>query len=199
MSDEKSIYPRIETGYVFTKDMNIELVEKINTQTFTQGSAILKIRFYNPKKLIILHLSVKDKVKKSQNNRMRNGFIVDVLTSVDTKDIVKKGGNAIEIYEGVIHCESLKVSPFKKVIDKLFELRQKFKDEIDDVRQLLGKLILNSLYGEQLRKDIEKSYQCKSENWMMTECDERVLDYLKINYGNCIVRTNDDAGLEEEV
>ena len=42
MSDEKSIYPRIETGYAFTPNMNDELVEKFNSQTFTQGSAILK-------------------------------------------------------------------------------------------------------------------------------------------------------------
>ena len=33
--DEKSIYPRIETGYAFTRDMNDELVEKLNNQTFT--------------------------------------------------------------------------------------------------------------------------------------------------------------------
>ena len=35
MWDEKSIYPRIETGYAFTRDMNDELVEKLNNQTFT--------------------------------------------------------------------------------------------------------------------------------------------------------------------
>ena len=32
--------------------------------------------------------------------------------------------------------------------------------------QLLINLIMNSLYGEQIRKDIEESYQCKSEMWM---------------------------------
>ena len=41
MSDEMSIYPRIETGYAFTPHMNNELMEKFNYQTFTQGSAIL--------------------------------------------------------------------------------------------------------------------------------------------------------------
>ena len=44
MWDKVSMYPRIETGYAFTPDMNDELVEKFNTQTFTQGSAILKIK-----------------------------------------------------------------------------------------------------------------------------------------------------------
>ena len=43
MSDKKSIYPKIETGYAFTPDMNYEIVEKPNEGKFTQGSAILKI------------------------------------------------------------------------------------------------------------------------------------------------------------
>ena len=65
MWDENSIYPRIETGYAFTRDMNNELVEKLNNQTFTQGSAILKINFYNPRDLIVQHLPVKEKEKNS--------------------------------------------------------------------------------------------------------------------------------------
>ena len=60
---ENSIYPRIETGYAFTRDMNNELVEKFNNQTFTQGSAILKIKYYNPGDLIVQHLPVKEKKK----------------------------------------------------------------------------------------------------------------------------------------
>ena len=49
MWDEKSIYPRIETGYAYKRDMNDELVEKFNTSNFNQGSAILKIKYYIPK------------------------------------------------------------------------------------------------------------------------------------------------------
>ena len=130
---------------------------------------------------------------------MRNGYITQVLTTVDIQEIVKIGGKVIEIYEGVIYRENYKVSPFKKVIDKLFELRQKYKEENNEVMQLLVKLIMNSLYGEFLRKDILESYQCKSEMWMMTEYDERVLDYQKINYGNYIVKMKDDEGLQDEV
>ena len=58
---------------------------------------------------------------------------------------------------------------------------------------------MNSLYGEQIRKDIEESYQCKSEMWMMTEYDERLLDYLTIDYGNYIVKLKDEEGLQDEV
>ena len=64
MSDEKSIYPRIETGYVFTADKNEDLVNKFNNQTFTRGSAILKVKYYNPKNHIVQHLPVKEKEKK---------------------------------------------------------------------------------------------------------------------------------------
>ena len=44
MSDAESVYPRFETGSAFIPDMNDEHVENFNTKTFTQGSAILKIK-----------------------------------------------------------------------------------------------------------------------------------------------------------
>ena len=126
--------------------MNDELVEKFNTGNFTQGSAILKIKYYNPKNLIVQHLPVKEKEKKKEINRMRNGYIIDHLTSVDIQEIVKIGGKIIiEIYEGVVYQENFTVSPFRKVIEKFFALRQKYKDENNDVMQFLVKLLMNSL------------------------------------------------------
>ena len=65
--------------------------------------------------------------------------------------------------------------------------------------QLLVTLLMNSLYGENIRKDIEEKFACKSEAWMMTEYDERVKNYWKISGNNCIVKLIDDAGLEDEV
>ena len=127
---------------------------------------------------------------------MRIAYFVDVLTSVDIQEIVKIGGKVIEIYERVSYREIFKVSPFEKVIDKFFELRQKYKN---DVMQLLVEGIKNSLYEEQIRNDIEESFQCKFEMWMMAEYDERVLDYQKINYGNYIVKMKDEEGSQDEV
>ena len=129
MWDDESIYPRIETGYPFTPDMNDEIVQKFNTQTFTQGSAILKVLYYNPKDLIFQHIPIKEVIEKQELNRMRNGYILDTLTSVDIQEIIKIGGRLIKVYEGVIYKENFKVSPFKKVIDKLFKLKQKYKKE----------------------------------------------------------------------
>ena len=131
---------------------------------------------------------------------MRNGHIVNTLTSVDIQKLVKFGGKVIEFNEGVIYQENDKVSPFKKMVDKLFEMRQKnIKKKKNDIVQLLGKLIMNSLYREQIRKDIEENDECNLEAWMMTEVDEIVLECQKINHGNYIVKIIDDAGLKDEV
>ena len=141
MWDKNSIYPKIETGYAFEKHMNDELVEKFKNQNFTQGSAIMEIKYYNPKNLIVQHLPVKEKEKKIEINRIRNGYIRQVLTSVDIQEIVKIGGRVIETVEGVFYREIFKINPFEKVIDNLFALRRKYKDEGIDVMQLLVKLI----------------------------------------------------------
>ena len=182
MWDEKSVYPKIETGFAFKPHMNDVYVEAFNNQTFNEDgdeSAILRIKYYNPRDLIFQHLPVKEKVKKIEVNSMKNGYIIDTLTSVDICEIVKTGGRVIEIYEGVIYRENFKISPFRKVIEEMFALRQKYKDEHNDLMQKLVKLIMVSLYGAQIRKDINQSYKCKSYQWMETEYDENVLDYWK--------------------
>ena len=199
MWDEKSIYPKMGTGYAFTRNMIEELLEKFNNQAFTQGSVFLKIKFYNPKNLVVQHLPIKERVKKIEINHMRNEYIIDTLTSVDIHEIVKIGGRVIETCEGVIYRENFKVSPFRKVIDKLFALRQNNKDESNDVMQLLVKLLKNSLYGENIRKDIKEKFARKSEAWMMTEYVERVKVYWRISGINNIVEMIVDAGLEDEV
>ena len=61
MCDGKSLYPKIETGYAFTLDMNDEIVQKFITQSFTQGSALSKVSYYNPKDLPFQHLAVEEK------------------------------------------------------------------------------------------------------------------------------------------
>ena len=92
----------------------MKLFRQFNTQKFTQGSAILKVLYYNPKDLIFQHIPVKEIVKKTELNRMRNGYIIDTLTSVDIQEIIKIGGKLIKVHEGVIYKENFKISPFKK-------------------------------------------------------------------------------------
>ena len=201
MWDEKSVYPKIETGFAFTPNMNDVYVDAFNNQAFNEvvdESAILTINYYDPPNLIFQHLPIKEKVKNIEVNRMRNGYIIDTLTSLDNQEIVEIGGKVIEIYEGVLYRENFKISPFRKVKEKLFALRQNYKDEKNDLMQGLVKLIINSLYGVQIRRDINESYYCKSETWIKTEFDENILDYWKLPNGNYIAKIKKDDGLDDD-
>ena len=81
---------------------------------------------------------------------------------------------------------------------KFFDLGQKYKYEIKGSRQKLVKLVLNSSYGFQIRKDINVSYYCKSEQWMKREYDENVLEYWKLPNGNYIVKNKKYDGLDDD-
>ena len=135
MWDEKSLYPKIETGYVFTPDMNDKIIEQFNTQTFTQGSVILKVLYYNPSDLLFQYLSLREKVRKTENNSMRYCYIIDTLTNEDLQEIVKLGSTVAEIYEAAIYEKKIRTSPSIEGIEILFILRLKYKDEDIDIMQ----------------------------------------------------------------
>ena len=73
-------------------------------------------------------------------------------------------------------------------MENLFASRLKYKDERNELVQGLVKLISNSLYGIQIRKEIYQSFICKSEHWMQTEYDDIVLDYWRLPNGNYILK-----------
>ena len=64
---------------------------------FNQSSAILKIKYYNPLDIILQHLPVKVRLNKIEVTRMRKGYNIDTLTSVDIKEILRNGEKRIEI------------------------------------------------------------------------------------------------------
>ena len=49
----------------------------------------MKIWYYNPKNLIVQQIPIKEKVNKSEVNRMRNGYVIDTLTCVDIQEILE--------------------------------------------------------------------------------------------------------------
>ena len=56
---------------------------------------------------------------------MRKSYNIDTLTPVYIQEFVKMGGKVIRMYEAVIYRENLKVSPFRKLLEKMFILRRK--------------------------------------------------------------------------
>ena len=63
---------------------------------------------------------------------------------------------------------------------------------------MLVKLIMTSLYGVQIRRDINESYYCKSETWLKTEFDENVLDFWRLLNGKYIVKMKKDDRLDDD-
>ena len=84
--------------------------------------------------------------------------------------------NYFEFLKEFFISKNFKVLPFRKVIEKLFASRKKHTDELNTLLQNLGKLLLNSLYGIHIRKDISEFEKCKSQHWMETDSDDNVLD-----------------------
>ena len=201
MWDKDSVYLKIESGYTFQLHKNDVFVNDFESQTFDQDgneSAVLKIMFYNPPNPNFQHLPFKGKVKNIEVKIMRNADIIDTLTTVDVCEIVKLGGKVTEICEDVFYQEKFDKSPLRRVIENLFTLKHKYKDENKYLMKGFFKLIMNNLYGCQIRKDRETTNHCISEQWMKTEYDENVLDYWKLSNENYIVKMKKDDGLDHD-
>ena len=91
---------------------------------------------------------------------MKNGYIIDHRALVDIQEVIKIVGKVIEIYEGVFYRKNLNISPFREVMVNLVASRQKYRKENNDVMELLIKLLMNSLYGERIRKTFEEEITC---------------------------------------
>ena len=50
------------------------------------------------------------------------------------------------------------------------------------------KFIMKTLYGFQIRKDINEFHKCTSQHWMETEYDDIVLDSWRLPFGNYNVK-----------
>ena len=83
--------------------MNDEIVDTLDTQKFTLGSAILEVMYYYPSGLKFQHLPIIEAVENTQRIRMKKGKMIDTLTFVDVEEIVVKMGELKKIYECVIY------------------------------------------------------------------------------------------------
>ena len=65
--------------------------------------------------------------------------------------------------------------------------------------QGLVKLIMTTLYGVQIHKDINEFYTCKSKHWIQTESDDNVLEYWKLPNENYNVKIEKDDILNGDI
>ena len=62
MWDEKTVYPKIESGFAFTPHMNKVYVEVFQKQTFNQDGNESAI--FNPPNLVFQHIAINKKSSK---------------------------------------------------------------------------------------------------------------------------------------
>ena len=108
-------------------------------------TAFLTVKYHNPESLVFQHLPMKEKMNNRYKNnrleginRMKNGIIIDTLTSVDIFEINKCGGVILEIYEGFF-CHNLNFNPYTEFVTDMFEKRDLFKSKGKHLLQNLAK------------------------------------------------------------
>ena len=203
--DINSTWPKIETAYPFKKYMNDAVCYLFKSGKWNQlnRTAFLTIKYHKPENLIFQHLPIKEKIKNpyknfrfEEINRMRNGIIIDTLTSVDIVEIVKCGGVILEVFEGFF-CHSLEYNPYTEFVTDMFEKRDMIKSQGKESLQNLAKKIGLSVYGGNIRKDINEEYKCVTENWMRENFDDRVKEWFPLKNGNLIVKLEHDEGVDD--
>ena len=145
--DKNSTWPKIETSYPFKKCMNESICTLFNSGRWPElnRSAFSTIKYHNPKDLIFQHLPIKEKIENpyknnrlEEINRMRNGIIIDTLTSVDIVEIVKYSGIILEVFEGFF-CHNLEFNPYTDFVTDMFQKSDMFKSQGKDLLQNLAK------------------------------------------------------------
>ena len=104
---------------------------------------------------------------------MRNVVITVTLTSVDIVEIVRCGAIIFKVLEGFF-CHNLEYKTYTEFVTEIFEKRELFKSQGKDLLQNLAKKIVLSVYGGNIRKDINEEYKCVTEKWMSEKFDDRV-------------------------
>ena len=157
--------------------------------------------YHNPENLVFQHLPVREKINNSYKNnrleeinRMRNGMIIDTLTSVDIVEIFKRGGIILEVLEGFF-CHNLEYNT--EIVTDMFEKTDSFKAQGRNLLQNLPRKIGLSVYGDSIRKDINEEYKCFTETCMRENFGDRVKEWFPLKNGNLIVKLEDEEGIDD--
>ena len=170
--DKNSNWPKMGTAYSFKKYMNESICSLYNSgrSNGLAKSAFLTVNYHNPESFVFQQLPVKGKIKNpyknnrfEEINRVRSGIIIDFLTNVDIVEIVKYGGIILKVCEGLF-CHHLEYNPYTEFVTEMFEKRDLIKSQGEDLLQNLAKKIELSVYGGNIRKDINEEYKGVTEN-----------------------------------
>ena len=204
MAHEKSTWPAIETANAINPEDSEVYCKLFNTGEWASlnKTGFFEVKYHNPENLILQHMAVKEDVyneaknKSEKVNRFRNGDIKQHLTSVNIEEVVKVGGVIEELYEGFI-CDNLDYNQFKEYMLDMTARRNEYRKQGKNILQDMCKKISNGTYGGCIRCDIYDVLKCVSENWMKTEYDDRVKEYIPLKDGNYLVNVKDHDGVDD--
>ena len=100
------------------------------------------------------------------------------------------------MFEGFF-CRHLEYNPYTEFVTDMFEKKDFFESQGKDAVQNLAKKIGLSVYGGNVRKDINEDNQCVTENLMRENFDDRVKDLFPLKNGNFLVKIEDDEGVDD--
>ena len=144
--DIDSTWPKIDTAYPFKNNMSDAVWTLFNSGRWNElnRSAFLTVNYHNPENLVFQHLPVKEKIENplknnrlEEINKMRNGIIIDTLTSIDIIEKVKYGGIILEVFERFF-CYNLEYNPYTEFVIDMFGKRDSFKSQGKDLLQNLA-------------------------------------------------------------
>ena len=79
----------------------------------------------------------------------------------------------------------------------MIEKRNEYKKQGKNILQLMCKDTVNGGYGSCIRQDFTENYKCVTENWMNTEYDDGVKNYIPLENGNYMVNIVDHKGVDD--
>ena len=102
----------------------------------------------------------------------------------------------MEVFEKLV-CHNPKYNPYTEFVNDMFEKRDLFKSQRKELLQNLAKKIGLSVYGGNIREDINEEYNCVTDIWLRENFDARVKDWFPLKNGNLIVKLEDDEGFHD--
>ena len=124
------------------------------------------------------------------------GIILDTSTSVDIDELVKYGRYFLEVFGGFF-CHNLEFIPYTDFVTDMFEKRDLFKSPGKELPQNLLKRIGVSVYGGNIRKDLNEEYKRVTKSWLGENSDDRVKGWFLLRNGNLSVKLEDDEGVDD--
>ena len=101
------------------------------------------------------------------------------------------------MHEG-FSCYNMQYNPDIDIVKDMVGKRELFLKRRKRLLQTLSKRINNSVYGENIRRDVINQYSCVTEKWTRENYDNQFKEWWPRKNGNLIVKLEDDASVDDQ-